>query len=192
MSLTKKIQKIQRAGLAGLVALTLGCETTPQMQGIFNSLAIGAAQTAVTQKIKGKLNPDASNVNVNVYNDRPENREGQEEKLIDPFMCNHWEDYNKNSIPETNEMIGIKSKFKKNEQVTTGFYFRNMKGSQVSSKLIYPNGEFEESNFGKINYFHQWFCVRKPPYYFNDLGTYEREWFFDGEHIASQIFEIIE
>jgi hypothetical protein len=62
-------QKIQRTALGGLAALAFsGCETTPQMQGLFNSAATTAIHTTVVQGIKGELNPDASNVNVNVNN----------------------------------------------------------------------------------------------------------------------------
>ncbi len=200
-------QKLARGLTALIVPIVAGCATsTSDYLGALSwKTYSGMAKRPGTRIMSGLIGEtmafeaqkeamkEAAREGVDYERRTQPNKSQQEvEKLIYPFMCNDWEDYNDNAIPETSEMSGIKSSFKRDEQITTGIYLRNMKGSLISYRLIHPNGKVEEKILRSVNYFHEWARTRNLPYEFNKLGRYKKEWFVDGKLSASQIFEIIE
>lgn len=106
-----KVQNLRNKMLAGITALAIpfigGCETTSQMQSLFD---IGM-HTVVREGIKGQVNPDSRGTTVNV-NTNANNIPQRQTTIMEPeiFSYVNWIDINENGMIDEEEIFGKNKK----------------------------------------------------------------------------------
>ena len=194
--------KTLAAFLLGTAVIFSGCEFTPeQSRAILTDLGIFTTK----QAIKGKINPDGTNINIHNQT-QGQIRASEKDKygiinsdLPDTFAYLKWQDSNQDKLMTKDELIGLGNYFKfERDKTRLDIYLAsswgNSKGKSVILEVKFGGkilGIKEFPPIPKKNWvlFANFYYARNPKEKYREgIAKYTAHWYLEGKQVRNHCF----